>query len=132
MRYELVQVGIKQTDVDGQSVHSLQDSVEVLGLVGEQLGKCLLTTLLVLSQDHLTHSLDLLTLKEHVLGTAKTDTNGTECAGYLSIVRSIGVGAYNQTCVLVAQVHQLSEVAADLGSLGLNLTLEYLTGRTVD
>ena len=56
-----------------------------------------------------------------MLGTAKTDTNGTECAGYLSIVRSIGVGAYNQTCILVAEVHQLSEITADLGSLGLNL-----------
>ena len=62
-----------------------------------------------------------------MLGTAKADTNGTECAGYLSIVRSIGVGAYNQTCVLVAKVHQLGKVTADLGSLGLNLTLEYLT-----
>ena len=128
MGYELVQGRIEQTDVDGQSVHSLQDSVEVLGLVGEQLGKSLLATLLVLSKDHLTHSLDLLTLKEHMLGTAQTDTYGTECAGNLSIVRGVGVGAYNQTGIFVAEIHQLSKVTANLGSLGLNLTQQNLTG----
>jgi hypothetical protein len=63
-----------------------------------------------------------------MLGTAQADTYSTECAGNLSIVGSISVGADNQTGVLVAEIHQLGKVTADLGSLGLNLTLKYLTG----
>ena len=46
-----------------------------------------------------------------MLCTAKTDTNSTKVASNLCIVRSISVGTNNELGVLLAESHQLSEVA---------------------
>ena len=130
--YELVERWVEQTDVDWESVHGEQDAVEVLGLIRQQLGKSLHAAFLVLGKNHLAHCLDLLTLEEHVLGAAEAYAYSAEVAGNSCIVWSISIGANNELGVLVAKLHQLGEVARDLGSLGLNLAKEHLTGRTVE
>ena len=47
-------------------------------------------------------------------------------------MRSVGIGTNLQLGVLVAEVHQFLEVAAQLSSLRRNLTGIYLTSRTVE
>ena len=111
MGYELVERRIEQADIHVTTVHSLKDAVEVCLLIGEELGKCLLTTLYSISQNHLTHSNDLLVVEEHVLCTCQTNTLSAECAGYLCIVRSVCIGTDFHLSVLVAEVHELLEVA---------------------
>ena len=63
-----------------------------------------------------------------MLSTCKTDTLGTECAGYGCVMRSVCVGANLQLGILVAEVHQLLEVSAELSSLGGNFACINLTG----
>ena len=111
MGNELVERRVEQADVDVAAVHSLEDAVEVGLLIGEELGKCLLATLYCVSQNHLTHSHNLLVVEEHVLGTCQTDTLGTELTSHLGVVRSVGIGAYLHLCIFVAEVHKLLEVA---------------------
>ena len=113
------------------AIHSLEDTVEVSLLVWEELGKCLLATLYRVCQNHLTHGNDLLIIEEHVLCTCQTDTLGTECSSYLSIVWSICIGTDLHLCIFVAEVHQLLEVARKLCSLCLNLSCINLTSSTV-
>ena len=67
-----------------------------------------------------------------MLGTGQADTLGAEGAGYLCIVGSVGIGAHLHLGVLVAEVHQGFEVAAELSSLGGYLAGKYLAGGTVE
>ncbi len=123
---------IQEADVHGQTVHRLEDALEVSLLVGEELGQSLLATLGAVSQNHLTHSYDLLVVEEHVLRTCQTDTLGTELTSHLCVVGRVGIGAHLQLGVLVAEVHELLEVAAELSSLRGNFAGIHLTGGTVD
>ena len=66
-----------------------------------------------------------------MLSTCQTDTLGTECTGYLSIVWSIRIGTDFHLCILVAEIHQLLEVARKLCGLCLNLSCVNLTCSTV-
>ena len=111
VRYELVERWVEQADVHVAAIHCLEDSIEVSLLIWEELGKCLLTPLYRVCQNHLTHGNDLLIIEEHVLCTCQTDTLGAECTGYLSIVWSIRIGTDFHLCILVAEIHQLLEVA---------------------
>ena len=111
VRYELVERWVEQADVHVAAIHCLENAVEVSLLIWEELGKCLLTTLNRVCQNHLTHSYNLLIIEEHVLSTCQTDTLGTECTSYLSIVWSICIGTDLHLCIFVAEIHQLLEVA---------------------
>ena len=130
--YELVERRVEQTDVHRHAVHAFQDAIEVLLLIGQQLGEGFLAAFLAVGEDHLTHGLDLLVLEEHVLGTAQADTHGTEVAGHLSVVRRVGIGADDEACVFVAKLHQFGEVACDLCGTCLHLAEVYLARRTVE
>ena len=113
------------------AVHSLKDTVEVCFLIGEEFGKSFFATLYRVSQNHLTHSYNLLVVKEHMLCTCQTDTLGTELTSHLSVVWSIGIGTDFHLCILVAEVHKLLEIARKFCSLCLNLTSVNLTCSTV-
>ena len=128
---ELVQGRIEQTDVHGQTVHSLEDALEVSLLVRQQLSQSLFTSGNAVRENHLTHSDNLLVLEEHVLSTCQTDTLSTEGASHLCIVRCISIGTNLQLGVLVAEVHQLLEITRELSSLGGYLASIYLTSGTV-
>ena len=113
------------------TIHSLEDAIEVSLLIREKFSKSLLTTLYRISKNHLTHSNNLLIIKEHVLCTCQTDTLSAELASHLCVVRSISIGTDFHLCILVAEIHQLLEVARKLSGLCLNLTCVYLTCCTV-
>ena len=132
VRYELVQWWVKQTDVNWAVVHYLQDLVEVNHLVRQNLLQCSLTAFFRICQNHLTHSANLLCLEEHVLCTAQTNTLGTEAVSYSSITRSISIGTYMQLGIFVAEVHQFSEVATYLSSLGIDTAFINFTCATVE
>ena len=129
---KLVKRRIEQTDVDRHAVHALQDAIEILLLQGQKLGQSHLTASLVVGKDHLSHGLDLISIEEHMLGAAQADAHCTKPLCHLGIVRSVGIGAHHHAGVFVTEVHELGEIARDLGRLGLHLTLINLTGRTVD
>ena len=94
-----------------ESVHSLEDAVEVGLLVWEELGEGFLASLDCVGEYHLTHGDDLLVVEEHVLCTCESDTLGSEGACYLCVVWCVGVGAHLKLGVFVAEVHEGLEVA---------------------
>ena len=131
VRNELMQRRIEQTNVYRMTVHSLQDAIEVLLLIRKKLGERLLATFLRTRKNHLTHGLDLLILKEHMLSTAQTDTYCTKVTCHLCIMRRISIGTNYQLGIFIAKVHQLSKVACHLCRLGLHLPVINLTCRTI-
>ena len=92
---------IEQTNGNRTSGHSLEDTLKVLFLIRKDLRQRFLTTFSVLGQDHLTHSFDLLTFEEHMLRTAKANTNGTEATSDRSVVRRISVCTNLQFCIFI-------------------------------
>ena len=122
---------VEQADVYWATIHSLEDTLEVSLLIWQQLSQSLLTSLYCISENHLTHSNNLLVLEEHVLSTCKTNTLSTESASHLCIVWSISICANLKLGVLVAEVHQFLEVTAELSSLCRNLASINLTCRTI-
>ena len=101
VRNELMQRRIEQTNGNRTSGHSLEDTLKVLFLIRKDLRQRFLTTFSVLGQDHLTHSFDLLTFEEHMLRTAKANTNGTEATSDRSVVRRISVCTNLQFCIFI-------------------------------
>ena len=67
-----------------------------------------------------------------MLRTGKSDTLSTEGACHLCVVGRISVGTNGEFGILVAEVHELFEVAAQFGSLCGHLTGIDLTRGTVD
>ena len=89
---ELVQRRIEEPDGDGQSVHGLEDLVEV-GLLGDS--QRLEGTLLLggsVGQDHAAHDREPVFGQEHVLGPAQADALGPVLAGIGGIGPVVGVG----------------------------------------
>ncbi|CDA56886.1 uncharacterized protein BN731_02022 [Prevotella sp. CAG:604] len=66
-----------------------------------------------------------------MLCTCQTDTLGTECTSYLSIVWSICIGTDFHLGIFIAEIHQFLEVTRKLCSLCLNLTSINLTCSTI-
>ena len=131
MRNKLVQRRVEQADSYRITSHYPEDSLEVVLLVRQNLIQCFLTTLGILSQNHLTHGFNLLALEEHVFRTAKSDSDGTESACDRSIVRRIGVRTNFQASMFVGQVHQFLEVVGQFSSFRLYLADIDFTCRTV-
>ena len=101
MRQELVQRRIEQADGHRQSGHDLEQLDEVLTLRGQQLGKRLAASLLVLGEDHLAHGDDAALLEEHMLGAAEPDALGAEGARLAGVGRRVGIGAHPHAAEVV-------------------------------
>ena len=119
---ELMQRRIEQANVYRLTIHTLQDAIEILLLIRQKLFECLFTLFRTVSENHLTHSLNLLILEEHVLCTAEANTNSTEITCYFCIMWGICVGTNNQLTILLTKVHQLCEVTCNLSRASLHLT----------
>ena len=132
MGHELVQRGIKQAHRHGVSFHHLEEALEVAALDGQQLRQRHAAARLVVGQDHLAHGLDAVALEEHVLRAAQADALRTERERLLGILRRIGVGAHFQHRIFTGQLHQLAEVAAQVGVARGDLAEVDLAGRTVE
>ena len=99
---ELMQRRIKQTNCYRTTFHSLEDPLKVSLLVGQYLSQRFATSFCIFRKNHLTHSLNLFTFKEHVFRAAKTDTNSTKVASHSSIMRSIRIGTNLEFRILIS------------------------------
>ena len=131
MRNELMERRIKQTDIDRTSVHSLKNTLEVCLLIRKELGESFLTSFCGISKDHLTHGDNLLILKEHVLGTCKTDTFCTKGTSDLRVMWRVCISTNLQLRIFVTEIHQFLKVTAKFGSLSWNLTCINLSCSTI-
>ncbi len=120
--YELVQGGIQETNGHGIAVHGLEQPLEVAALHGQQLGQRYAAARLVVGKDHFADGLDAVALEEHMLRAAETDALGAERKGLGRIFGRVGIGAHLEHRVFAGQLHQLAEVAAQVGGFGGHLT----------
>ena len=128
---KFMQRRIEQTNSNRATFHSLEDTLEVGLLIRQNLGQSFTAAFRILSQNHLAHSLDFLTFKEHVFRTAKTDAHCTKVTCHLRVMRSICIGTNLKFGIFIGQSHQLGKVTGKLRSLGFNLTLIYFTRAAV-
>jgi 23S rRNA (uracil-5-)-methyltransferase RumA len=132
VRNEFMQRWVEQTYVDRQSVHGLEDFLEVGFLVRQQFVEGFLAAFHVLSQNHFTHSYNLFVVEEHVFRTAQTDTYGTESTGILCVARCVGIGTDFQTGIFVAEFHQFGKVTRQFSRLSRNFSGIYISVGSVD
>ena len=116
-----MQRGIKKPDRGRQSLQLAEDSSEVLALVGKQLGKCPATILLVVCKDHLTHGIDAITLKKHMLRPAEAHSLCAESKSAPCLLRGIRICPDLELGKFRAPVHQALEVTKlpGLPSIGI-------------
>ena len=88
----------------------LEHSGEILPLIRQDFCERLFSLWFRVGQNHFAHGVDAIAFKEHMLGTAKSDTGSTEGEGMSSLFWSVGVGANFHASDLGAPVHQLLEV----------------------
>ena len=129
---ELVKRGIKESDTNGVALKSLVKLLEVALLVGKDLIKSCLALCNGVSADHLTECSNSVSLEEHMLGTAKTDTLSAKLASLLCVSGSVSVGSYLKLSVLVSPSHDSAELACDSSVNGGDDTVVDVTGRAVD
>ncbi len=110
---EFVQRRIEETDCNRVTLKSLIESLEVSLLHGLDLSKSSLTLLNCIGADHLTECSDSVSLEEHVLCTAKTDTLSAKLSSLLSVSGCISVCSNLQNSVLVSPSHDSAELASD-------------------
>ena len=132
VRQEFVQRRIEQANRDRQALHRGEDAHEVFALERQQLRERGLASFVVGRKDHLAHRLNAIAFEEHVLGAAEADAFGAKVASPLGVGRRVGVGANLQRAILVGPLHDLGEVAAQLGFLGVDRADHDFAGRAVE
>ena len=90
-RYEFVERRIQETDGNRIAFQSLVQSLEVALLHRFDLSQSSLSFLNGVRADHFTECCDSVSLEEHMLGTAQTDTFSAQLTSLLSVCRSISV-----------------------------------------
>ena len=108
---ELVKRRIEEADGDRIAAERLEQAFEVRLLHGLDLGKRRLSLLNGIGADHFTECADSRRLKEHVLGTAKTNALRAERSCLLCILGRIGIRSDAERLVLVRKLHDAAEVA---------------------
>ena len=124
--------GIQETDANGVALESLVQLLEVALLVRQNLSQSSLTLLSGVRADHLAECGDSVSLEEHVLGTAQTDTLSAQLTSLLCVGRSISIGTNLQLTELVCPTHDDAEVTGDLSVNSLDDAVVDVTGGTVD
>ena len=109
---ELMKRRIEEADGYGVTAESLKESLKVGLLHRLDLCKSSFALLNGLGTDHLTESTDSRRIEEHMLGTAKSDSLCAEGCCLLSVLGSVGVGAYAHSLILVGKLHDTAEVTA--------------------
>ncbi len=122
-REELVKRRVEEANGYGVALHSLVESLKVASLHRQDLGKSNTTLFLGLGDDHLTNRSDSVSFKEHMLGTAQTDSLSTELECLLGVGGSIGVGANLHSADFICPAHKAAEITAD-GSVDSRDSLE--------
>ena len=125
---------IEQADRDGQSVHRLEDLLEVDLLHPAEFGERRLFFGLGLGEDHLAHDRQAVGGQEHVLGAAQPDALGAEIAGVGGVLTGVGVGADGQLALahLIGPREQHVELGRRLGVLEHHRPEHDLAGGAVE
>src|SRR5215470_4517259 len=114
MRQEFMQRRIEKTDGGRPSGKCLEDANKVFALIRKYLGERGLAVFLAVGKNHFAHRVDTVALKEHMFGTAKSDTAGPEGYRVAGLFGSIGIGAHAHTRGFRTPVHEPSEVLVGL------------------
>ena len=132
MRQEFMQGRIKQADGHRQPGHDLENGDKVIALHGQNLVQRLAPVFFALGQNHLTHSNNAVSFKEHVLGAAKTNAFSAKITRRPGIGGRIGIGAHAQPAQLVGPAHQRGEIIRQFRLYGGHLAVHDLPGGPVN
>ena len=124
---KLMERRIQETDTYRVALKSLIQLLKVSLLYRKDLLQSSFSLLNSVGADHLAERVDPVALKEHVLGTAKADSLSTQLSGLLGVSRSICVGSYFQSSVLVSPAHDPAELACDGSVYRRNNTIINIT-----
>ena len=113
-RQEFMQRRIEITDGYRQSVHCLINALKVTTLHRQQLGKCFSSLSFGFGYDHFAHSLDAVTLKEHMLGTHQTDSLSPEGYCLCCILRCVSIRSDLQRTNLIRPFHKAFKITGNL------------------
>ena len=129
---ELMQRGIQETDGYRAALQRLIQLLKVALLIRQDLLQSSLALLNGVRANHLTESSNSVFLKEHMLGTAQTDTLSAQLTSLLGVCGGVCVGAYFQYTELISPAHDTTKVAGNGCVLGCDNTVINITGRTVN
>ena len=102
---------IQQADRDRTVFHDLVYFVEVLALHRQDFLQRFFALFLRIGQNHAAYRGDTVFHKEHVLGTAQSDSLGAKLYGLFGIARIVGIGAYFQRTDIIYPAHKGAESA---------------------
>src|SRR5437016_6013261 len=102
MRQEFVQRRIEEANRRREAPQFLEDADEVCLLVREQFGQRRLPIFGLVRQNHLSHGVNAITLKEHVLGAGQTNPGGAESHRIGGLLWSVSISPHLQTSYLRA------------------------------
>mmetsp|Transcript_33123 Transcript_33123/g.38543 ORF Transcript_33123/g.38543 Transcript_33123/m.38543 type:complete len:414 (+) Transcript_33123:1074-2315(+) len=132
MGNELVQRGVEQANRNRSLTHDLEDANEVTFL--QRFNKCkgLLTTSSIGGKNHLAHGVDALTLEEHVLCAAETNTICSKVEGRLGILGDVSIGTHAKALKILAPRENRAELTLERGLTKRDLALEHQPAGSVD
>ena len=123
---------IEETDSNRVTFKSLIESLKVRLLHRLDLSKCSFSLFYCIRADHLTECRNSVSLEEHMLCTAKTDTLCAKLSSLLSVCGCISVRSYLKNSELVSPSHDSAELACDCSVYCGDKTVVDVTCRTVD
>ena len=129
---KLVERRIEETDCYRVTFQSFVEFFKVALLHRKNFIKCSFSFFNSVSANHFSECVNSVALKEHMLGTAKTDTFSAEFNCVCSVSRCICVCSYFKSSVFVGPSHNSAEVTADRSFNCGNNTVVNVTCRTVD
>src|SRR5215207_7889106 len=103
---------VDQADDDRITIHRLEQTVEVLALVGEKLVERFRPTLTGFREDHLLYDGQALGFEEHVLGATESNAHGTIRACALCILWIICIGPYLETARRITLCRSFTHILA--------------------
>ena len=115
MRQKFVQRRVKQADRNRQPSHHFKNCRKILALFRQQFVERDTAPLFVVRQDHLAHSSNPRSVKEHMLRPAQANALRAEIARGLRIGRRFGVGAYLHPAASIGPDHQCPEITHQFG-----------------
>mmetsp|Transcript_59084 Transcript_59084/g.129581 ORF Transcript_59084/g.129581 Transcript_59084/m.129581 type:complete len:274 (-) Transcript_59084:1291-2112(-) len=127
---ELVQRRVQKTHRDGRE--NLKEVRKILALHLQELLQSTLPLLFVCRQNHLSHSHNPLTFKEHVLGANQANSLSSEELRSLRVTWRLCIATHLQGAVLIRPRHDGSEGFGQLRGHGGHLTQKHFTCVAID
>ena len=87
---------IKKTNRGGQTFQSFEDANEIVALVRKEFGQSPRPFIFRTSKNHLSHGVNAIAFKEHMLCAAEPDAFRTECDCVCNLLGGIRVCAHAQ------------------------------------